>query len=255
MAWTKSKEEIEILRETGKLHARILSDLAQMVKPGVTTKQLDEYAEKEVRDAGDEPAFLHYRPEGMSIPYPASLCVSVNDEIVHGIPTKDNVLKDGDLVSLDLGIKHQGLITDAAITVPVGKVSKELRTLIDVTQGALMAGIDVAQVGNTIGDIGFAISDYVRPHKYGVIRELGGHGVGHEVHEEPFIANFGKKGTGYDLEVGMVFALEPMFTLGKPHISLLGDGYTIVSQDHSWSAHFEHTIAITEDGPVILTEK
>ncbi|MCK5592387.1 MAG: M24 family metallopeptidase, partial [Candidatus Pacebacteria bacterium] len=158
MAWTKSKEEIEILRETGKLHARILSDLAQMVKPGVTTKQLDEYAEKEVRDAGDEPAFLHYRPEGMSIPYPASLCVSVNDEIVHGIPTKDNVLKDGDLVSLDLGIKHQGLITDAAITVPVGKVSKELRTLIDVTQGALMAGIDVAQVGNTIGDIGFAIS-------------------------------------------------------------------------------------------------
>ena len=255
MAWTKSKEEIETLREAGKLHSRILSDLSRMVKSGVATKQLDLYAEKEIRDAGDEPAFLHYRPEGVSTPYPASLCVSVNDEIVHGIPTEEKVLKDGDLVSLDLGIKHQGLITDAAVTVPVGKVSKELQTLMDVTQGALLVGIEAAQVGNTIGDIGFAISNYVRPYKYGVIRELGGHGVGHKVHEEPFIANFGKKGEGYKLEVGMVFALEPMFTLGKPHISLLSDGYTIVSQDHSWSAHFEHTIAITEDGPLIITDK
>jgi methionyl aminopeptidase len=254
MSWTKTEGEIAILREAGKLHARILADLATMVRPGVSTKDLDDYARKATDDAGDTPAFLNYRPEGAHRPFPASLCVSINDEVVHGIPSATRILKEGDLVSLDYGINRQGLITDAAITVPVGKVSKELETLMRVTQEALMAGIAAARVGNHIGDIGFAIAECARPHKYGVIQELGGHGVGHKVHEDPYIPNFGKKGTGFMLEEGMVLALEPMFTLGSRYVALEKDGYTIVSQDHSWSAHFEHTIAITKDGPVILTE-
>lgn len=254
MAWTKTESEIAILRDAGRLHARILADLAKMVRPGISTKDLDAYAEKEIRDAGDEPAFLYYQPHGARRPYPATLCVSLNDEVVHGIPSETRILKEGDVVSLDLGIKRKGLITDAAITVPVGKVSKELQVLIRVTQEALTAGIEVAQVGNHIGDIGFAIAQCARPHNYGIIQELGGHGVGHKVHEDPYVPNFGKKGEGFALEAGMVLALEPMFTLGSRYIKLREDGYTITSQDHSWSAHFEHTIAITNNGPIILTE-
>jgi methionyl aminopeptidase len=253
MAWIKTQDEIATLREAGKLHARILDDLAKMVKPGVSTKELDDYARKETEAAGDTPAFLNYRPEGASRPFPASVCISINDEVVHGIPSADRILKEGDLVSLDFGIKRNGLITDAAITVPVGKVSKELQTLMRVTEEALMAGIDAARGGNCVGDIGAAISAVAKPHGYGIIRELGGHGVGHKVHEDPYIPNFGKKGEGYELEEGMVLALEPMFTLGSRYIKLLNDGYTIVSQDHSWSAHFEHTIAITKGEPIIIT--
>lgn len=253
MAWTKTKDEIAILREAGRLHARILNDLASMVKPGICTKELDRFAEHEIRSAGDEPAFLQYQPHGARRPYPASLCVSLNDEIVHGIPSEDRILKNGDIISLDLGIKRKGLITDAAITVAVGNISKELEMLMRVTKEALMAGIEAAQIGNHIGDIGFAIMQCARPHKYGVVQELGGHGVGHKVHEDPYVPNFGKKGEGYVLEEGMVLALEPMFTLGSRYIKLEADGYTITSQDHSSSAHFEHTIAITKEGPQILT--
>ncbi len=255
MAWTKNKEEIASLRETGKIHSRILSELAKIVKPGINTKNLDTYAEETVRKEGGVPAFLNYRPEGARYPYPASLCVSINEEIVHGIPSEDRILREGDIVSLDLGIKKDGLITDAAITVTVGKVSHELKELIAATNNALYAGIEAAQPGSYIGDIGFAISESVKGYNYGVIRDLAGHGVGHKVHEDPFIPNYGKKGEGYELEVGMVLALEPMFTLGSHHILLADDGYTVLSRDRSISAHSEHTIAITENGPLILTEQ
>jgi methionyl aminopeptidase len=255
MSWTKSEKEIATLREIGKLHARILNDIETMVKPGISTLELDRYAEQEVRKAGATPAFLHYQPQGAHRPYPATLCVSVNDEIVHGIPSKDRILKEGDIVSCDLGVKQHGLITDAAITVAVGKVSHEVQTLMDATQEALRAGIEVCRAGNHIGDIGAAISGYIKPFKYGEIYELGGHGVGHKVHEEPFVPNMGKKGTGHELEPGMVLALEPMFSLGSSHIVLHDDGYTIATKDGAYSAHFEHTIAITEGDPIILTAK
>ena len=242
------------LREAGRILSDVLLATAKLVKPGVTAAALDLAAEEMIRARGGSPAFLNYQPRGAAYPFPAALCVSINDEVVHGIPSEKRILKEGDIISLDLGINRKGLITDAAITVAVGKVSKELETLMRVTENALAAGIEAAQVGNHIGDISFAIQECARPHKYGVIQELGGHGVGHKVHEDPYVPNFGKKGAGHALEPGMVLALEPMFTLGSRYIRLGGDGYTITSQDHSPSAHFEHTIAITEKGPIILTE-
>ncbi|MCK5027011.1 MAG: type I methionyl aminopeptidase [Candidatus Pacebacteria bacterium] len=254
MAWTKTKEEIKILREGGKRHAYILSCLREATFPGVSTKELDNIAESLIRENGDLPSLLNYKPEGASYPFPASVCISVNDEIVHGIPS-ERILKNGDIVSFDFCMTHKNLITDSTITVPVGVVSKELKGLILVTNNALYAGIEAAQLGSHIGDIGFAISRSVKDFGYGVIRDLAGHGVGHKVHEDPFIPNYGKKGEGYELEEGMVLALEPMFTLGSPHISLADDGYTVFSKDRSTSAHSEHTIAITKEGPLILTEQ
>ncbi len=248
------RSEIKSLREGGKRLACILYKVADIVKPGISTKELDIFAEKLIRDGGDKPAFLHYKPSGADRPYPASLCVSVNDEIVHGIPS-DRVLKEGDLVGLDLGLVHDGLITDTAITVCVGNITKEKQNLIDATKEALYAGISVARAGAYIGDIGNAIEESIKPYGYGLIEELGGHGVGRKVHEEPFIANYGKKGTGIKLEAGMVIALEPMFTLGAKKIILGKDGFTFKTKDGSVSAHFEHTILITDGDPEILTEK
>ncbi|MFC1775601.1 type I methionyl aminopeptidase [Patescibacteria group bacterium] len=248
-----SQKEIDLLREGGKRLANILHTVAREVRPGVTTKELDTLAEKLIRDGGDEPAFLNYKPEGASRPYPASLCVSVNNEIVHGLPG-DRVLEQGDIVGLDLGLTHGGLVTDSAITVPVGNISKEKQWLSDATLGALHAGIDAARAGNTIGDIGHAIEEFIKPYGYGLIEELGGHGVGRKVHEEPFIANYGKKGTGMKLMPGVVIALEPMFTLGGKDVILAKDGFTFKTADRSTSAHFEHTILITDDEPEILTQ-
>jgi methionyl aminopeptidase len=255
MAWLKTKKEIDLLREGGKLHARILEDLKNMAKPGMSTKDLNDYAEQEIRKAGDKPSFLNYQPYGADRPYPASLCVSVNDEIVHGIPSKKRILKEGDIVTCDLGVTHNGLITDAAITFPVGKISKEVETLLKVTEESLMAGIKAARAGNHVGDIGAAVFACSIPYGYGVVRDLGGHGVGHQVHEDPHIPNFGRPGSRELLEPGMVLAIEPMFTLGTHKVKLLKDGYTFSTADHSLSAHFEHTIAITKGDPIILTVK
>lgn len=248
-------KEVEALREAGKRHAEILAALKDAVEPGVTTGALDALAEKMVREYGDKPAFKGYQPDGASFPYPASVCISVNDEIVHGIPG-ERVLKEGDIVGLDFGVKHEGLITDAAITVPVGEISEELNELIKVTEQALYAGIDAAKLGNRIGDISAAIEQSVRSHgeNYGLIKELGGHGVGRRVHEDPYIPNFGRPGTGEVLKEGMVLALEPMFSLGKPDILLDEDGYTIKTLDGSISAHYEHTVRISKDGPEVITE-
>ena len=247
--FTKRPEDIEILVEAGKRHAAILTILAEMVLPGVSTHTLNETAEKLIVDGGDEPAFLGYTPEGASRPYPAGLCVSVNDAIVHGIPNEHPlILKEGDIVGLDLGVRHNGMITDSALTVPVGKIDAVAKKLIQATREALRAG-------NTTGDIGEAIERVATSYGFPVVSELGGHGVGYRVHEEPFVPNFGTKGEGEPLVPGMVLALEPILSEGSSRIKLDRDGYTYRTRDGSRSAHFEHTIVIT-DGPArVLTRR
>ncbi|HBB49711.1 TPA: type I methionyl aminopeptidase [Candidatus Nomurabacteria bacterium] len=250
----KTPEEIKILREGGKHLATVFRKLKEKVIPGVSTKDLDIYAEKLIREMGDTPAFLNYRPEGANNPYPASLCVSVNDEVVHGIPHKNRILEEGDIVSIDLGIKHRGLFTDMALTVPVGVVSKENTKLMRITEQALQTGIDAARAGNTVGDIGYAIENFIHPHKYGIVEVLSGHGVGKAIHEDPYIPNFGKKGAGAKLEPGMVIAIEPMINIGTKNVTIDNDGYTFRTADGKNSAHFEHTILITNKKAEILTK-
>jgi len=255
MVTIKTDKDIEILREGGRRLARILAAVAKEVKPNVTTDYLNTYAEKLISEGGDTSAFLNYKPKGASRPYPASLCVSINEEVVHGIPNeKPRILKEGDVVKLDLGLIHQGLITDHAVTVAVGKTQAKIGKFLKLTEQALYAGIDEAKAGNRTGDIGFAIESVARPKKYGIIEELAGHGVGYSVHEDPFVPNFGIKGQGVLLRPGMVIAIEPMFTLGKPHIDLAPDGYTVKTKDKSLATHFEHTVLITAQGPEILTK-
>jgi len=250
----KNPEEIEILREGGKRLAEILSILASKVVPGVSALELEEEAMRLIKKGGDEPAFLGYRPQGAKRPFPAALCVSVNDEIVHGIPNEtEKIVKEGDIVSLDFGLLHHGLITDAAITVPVGEVDEESKKLIETTKVALESGIEATKPGNTIGDIGAAITRVVRESGFTLAESLVGHGVGYRVHEDPFVPNFGIAGRGEKLVPGLVIAIEPMVNIGKSGIKILFDGYTIKTRDGSRSAHFEHTVAITENGHIILT--
>lgn len=254
-SFIKTEKEIEILRECGKRLARVLDELEKAVRPGVSTKELDLLAEKLIRATGDTPSFLGYQPYGANFPYPGTLCVSVNDEIVHGIGKENCILKEGDIIGLDLGMTHNGLITDSARTVAVGKISAPAQKLLDTTKKALEVGINTAKAGAYSGDIGYAIENFVKPYKYGIVRELGGHGVGRKVHEEPYIPNFGtRKGVGVKLKPGMVIAVEPMLNIGKRGIVLDKDGYTYRTADRSLSAHFEHTVLIAKDGPEILTK-
>jgi methionyl aminopeptidase len=250
----KTKEEINILREAGKVHSLILQTLKQAVQPGVSAFELDTLARAMLEEHNMRPAFLNYTPEGVSYPYPAALCVSVNDEVVHGIPLEDIILREGDIVSLDLGVEYKNLITDSAITVAVGSIPQNVQDLLSATQKALEVGIQAAQPGNTVGDIGHAIEKFVKPQGYGIIKILAGHGVGYSVHEDPYVPNYGKPGTGEKLVPGMVIAIEPMLTLGGEEVAVTEDEYTYVTYDGSLSAHFEHTVAITEEGPVILTK-
>jgi len=251
----KTPEEIEIIREGGKHLATVLHKVKEKVAPGVSTKDLDIYAEKIIREMGDTPAFLNYRPEGAPTPFPASLCVSVNDEVVHGIPKKNKILKEGDIVSLDLGIKHRGLFTDMALTVGVGKVSREDLKLMQITEQSLQIGIAAARAGGTTGDIGYAIEKYIHSQgQYGIVEVLAGHGVGVAIHEDPFIPNFGKKGTGVKLVPGMIVAIEPMVNSGTKNVTIDDDEWTFRTADKKNSAHFEHTILITEGGSEILTK-
>lgn len=251
----KKPVEIGHLREGGKLLAGILRIVADRVAPGVHTKELEDFARAEMEKAGGIPAFLGYKPHGAKRPYPAALCVSINDAIVHGIPNEEDfVLKEGDIVSLDAGLKYKNLYTDTAITVPVGRVRPEEQKLIDVTKEALEAGIRAVRAGGTVGDIGFAVEEFVRPHGLGIVRELSGHGVGYKVHEDPYVPNYGEKGQGERLQAGMVIAIEPMLTLGTEKIKLDKDGYTYRTTDGSKAAHFEHTIVVTESGAEILTQ-
>lgn len=250
----KTSKEIEILREGGKRLARILKAVSEKVAPGVTAEELDAYAYELITAGGDEPAFLNYKPYGAKKPYPASLCVSVNSEVVHGIPSEKTVLKDGDIVSIDLGLKHKGLFTDHAVTVPVGEISKEVQELLRITKEALSAGIVQARAGKCTGDVGAAVQAFAMKHNFGIVRDLSGHGVGRAIHEDPYIPNYGKPGKGDLFRPGMVVAIEPMFNLGTQEVVLLRDGYTYKTADGKPSAHFEHTVLITEKGPEILTK-
>jgi len=249
----KTKEQIDIIREGGKILAQILKKVAKKVSPGISTFELDKYTYDLIKESGAETALLNYKPEGARTAYPATICISVNDEIVHGIPKKTKILKEGDIVSLDLVIKYKGLFTDHTLTVPDGKISKKDQQLLDDTNKALEIGIWAAKGGSTIGDIGFAIESFVNK-KYGIVRELAGHGVGVKIHEDPYVPNYGKSGKGQKLIPGMVIAIEPMLNIGRDDIISLADGYTIKTADKSRSAHFEHTVLITEGDAEILTK-
>lgn len=254
MITIKTKQDIAILRQGGKRHAEILRQLARMVKPGISARELDDKARELIAEKGDKSAFLDYKPNGSPRPYPAALCVSINDEVVHGIPNEsDKVLKEGDIVGIDLGLVHEGLITDSAITVPVGKISPELEKLLEVTKEALKAGIKAAKGGKRTGDIGAAISKYAIANGYGIVEALAGHGVGYAVHEMPYVPNWGEAGKGNILKPGMVIAIEPMFNLGVADVYLNKDGYTYHTADGKPSAHFEHTVLITKGDAEVLT--
>jgi len=247
MITTKTQEEIKTIKEGGTILANVLKELEKMAKPGITTLELDRAAEALILSAGGKPAFKGYAG------FPYSLCTSINENIVHGFPSK-YALKEGDLLKLDLGVLYKGFNTDMATTIAVGKVSFEAKRLINVTKKALRLGIKKAKVGNTIGDIGNTIQRFVEDQGFGVVRDLCGHGIGKEVHEDPKIPNFGKRQTGEKLVEGMVICIEPMVTAGDYNLKKSDDGYGYATKDNSLSAHFEHTIAITKKGPRILTE-
>lgn len=255
MITIKTQEEIALLREGGRRHAWILQQLKDAVAPGVSTKELNDLAVKLIREGGDTPSFLGYTPAGAFRPYPAALCVSINNEVVHGVPNEQpKILKEGDIVSLDLGVTHTGMITDAAITVPVGTITPIASDLIQVTTAALEAGIAAASAGRYVGDIGYAVSRVVEGSPFSIVDVLAGHGVGYKVHEDPFVPNVGRKGEGPRLKSGMVLALEPIVNEGGPDVIFdEEDGYTVRTADGKLSAHFEHTILITDTGAEVLT--
>lgn len=256
MITKKTPEEIEILKEAGAILAKMLKEIAKEAVPGVTTLSLDDKAMELTEEYGVEPILLGYHPTFADYPYPAAVCISVNDCVQHGIPSEEVVLKEGDTVNIDMSISHKGMIVDSGITVPVGNISDEAKRLLAVTQEALAHGIKAAQPGGHIGDISAAIEQFVESRGFSVVEVLCGHGVGYAVHEEPTIPNFGTKGTGPKIEVGHVYAIEPIVNIGKPDVYFddEGDGYSVYTEDGSWSAHFEHTVAITESGPLILTK-
>jgi len=243
----KSVDEIEILREGGKILYEILHKTAELVKPGVSTGELNEFAEKMCEDLGVVGAFKDYHG------YPAAMCTSVNEACVHGIPSFDYILKEGDLIGLDMGVTHKGLITDSAITVPVGEISLDHQHLMKTTKKALDEAIKVAVVGNQVGAISSIIQKTVEKQGYSPVRELIGHGVGYEVHEPPEVPNFGSKNDGPYLEEGMVIAIEPIVSMGGWQVKSLADKWTMVTEDDAMTAHFEHTIAIQKDRPVVIT--
>ncbi|HMP67509.1 MAG TPA: type I methionyl aminopeptidase [Candidatus Paceibacterota bacterium] len=251
----KTKSEIEKLRIGGKKLAEIIDATAKQVKPGVFANELNDFAHQMMLKMGVKSSFLNYRPSGARTPFPASICVSINDEIVHGIPEKTKQIKSGDVVKIDGGIISDGLFTDHAITVAVGEVSKDINELINRTKEALNAGIKKCVIGNYISDIGLAIEKVAKKSNLTVVNDLTGHGVGYAVHEDPFVPNCGGFGKREILENGLVIAIEPMFTLGRPEIIVARDGHTYKTKDGSIATQFEHTVAITEKGPIILTKK
>jgi methionyl aminopeptidase len=246
MITIKTPQEIEIMRQNNRLVAQVLQRLKEAIKPGITTKKLDQLAERSIREGGAIPAFKGYRG------YPASLCVSVNEEVVHGIPGPHQ-LQEGEIVSLDLGAYRNGYYGDAAITIPVGKVSEEATRLIAITQQALAKGIEQATDGNRLLDISHAIQSWVESQGFSVVRDFVGHGIGRALHEDPQVPNFGPPHHGPRLRPGMVLAIEPMINVGTWEVKVLKDGWTVVTADRSLSAHFEHTIAISDGEPDILS--
>lgn len=244
----KTDAEITSMRESGRMLATVLDVVKKQVTAGITAKELSDMAGREVKALGGKSAFLGYQG------FPDHICISVNDEIVHGIPRQETVIANGDIVSLDYGVNYKGMITDSAVSVICGEAPKRVRNLVAHTEQALHAGLSAIKGGCYAGDIGFAVEKVLNTHKYGIIRDLVGHGVGHEVHEDPNIPNYGRKGTGAQLVAGMTIAVEPMATLGGEAIAIDNDGWTIRTADGSLAAHFEHTVLITRDGCEILTQ-
>ncbi|MDZ7744303.1 MAG: type I methionyl aminopeptidase [Candidatus Saccharibacteria bacterium] len=248
----KTDTEIKHMRESGKILATVHQLLRNKVAPGVSTKQLADIARDELKRLGGKPSFLGY--PGGSDSFPDVLCVSINEEVVHGIPRANRVIEEGDIVSMDFGVTYKGMITDSAISVIAGNAKKPSVTrLIKDTEASLLAGIDVVRDGVRVGDIGFAVQQSLERGGYGIVRDLVGHGVGHKLHEEPNIPNYGLQNTGPTLQAGMTIAIEPMATLGAHHVVMAEDGWTVVTADGSLAAHFEHSVLITDDGYEILT--
>lgn len=235
--------------ENGGLLAGILEGVKLLAKPGISTLDLDQFAEESIRRAGAVPAFKGYRG------YRHTLCCSVNHEVVHGIPSADRILRDGDILSLDIGLKREGLFSDMATTVSIGRVSPEITRFLEISEQSLWAGIRKAIPGNRLGDVSNAVQTHVEKHGFSVVRDYVGHGIGRQMHEEPVIPNFGPPKTGPRLEVGMVLAIEPMVNVGGHAVRVLDDGWTVVTVDNSLSAHFEHSVAVTENGPKVLTNQ
>ncbi len=246
MVILKRPDEIEKMRTSNRIVAEILTALKEKTKPGVTTLELDRYSEELARKKGAKPAFKGYRG------YPFSLCASVNEEVVHGMPS-GRILRSGDILSIDFGVRYKGYCGDAAITVPVGDISEEAWKLLQITERSLYEGIQQAMTGNRLGDISAGVQRCVEAAGFSVVRDFGGHGIGKSLHEEPHIPNYGVVGRGIELKCGMVLAIEPMVNAGTYKVNILDNGWTVVTQDGRLSAHFEHTVAITEQGPVILS--
>ncbi len=245
----KSAAEIEKMRQSGHIVRQVLDHLRTLVAPGMTTMDLERAAEKKMKELGAKPAFKGY------FDYPCVLCTSINDEIVHGIPSERRTLKSGDIVSIDCGVVLDGYYGDSAITVAVGDdVAPELRKLLDVTEASLYKGIQQVLIGNAVGDVGAAVQEYVEANGFSVVREFVGHGIGTKLHEEPQVPNYGSRGHGTRLREGMVIAIEPMVNFGKPETRVLDDKWTAVTADGSFSAHFEHCVAVTKNGPMVLTQ-
>ena len=247
MIEVKNDSELQKMREAGKVTAAVLKLMTELVKPGISTWELDAAAEKTIRSFGATPLFLGYYG------FPGSICASVNEEVVHGIPKKDRILKSGDIISIDTGARLDGFCSDAAITLGVGKVSDEAQRLMDVTKKSLYKAIGQVKPGKRLGDVEHAVETFAKQNGVGVVRDYCGHGIGRNMHEEPSIPNFGKPGTGPLLEKGMVLAIEPMLTAGTYRVRELDDGWTVVTADGKYAAHFEHTVAVTANGSEIFT--
>jgi methionyl aminopeptidase len=244
----KSQAELEKMKRSGQIVRQVLDAVKMLAAPGVSTMDLEHAAEEKIRELGAKPAFKGY------CDYPCVLCTSVNNEIIHGIPSEKRVLKEGDIVSIDCGVVLDGYYGDSAITVPVGKsLSPELQKLLDVTETSLKKAIAEVRLGKTVGDVGAAVQEYVEANGFSVVREFVGHGIGTKLHEDPQVPNFGTRGHGTRLREGMVLAIEPMVNIGKPGARVLDDKWTAVTEDGSYSAHFEHTVAVTRNGPLVLT--
>jgi len=246
MVIRKSREELDKMRRAGLIVAETLRELRRMVEPGISTRQLDAYAEKKIRAAGAYPTFKHYRK------FPASICASLNDEVVHGIPS-DRKLREGDIIKIDCGATLDGYVGDAAITVPVGKVSPDIENLLEVTRASLFRAMEKMVPGNRLYDVSYAVQEFVEEKGFSVVRDFCGHGVGQQMHEDPQVPNYGRPGTGPRLKDGWVLAIEPMVNSGTHEVKILEDGWTVKTKDGKASSHFEHTIAVTEDGPVVMT--
>ena len=253
MIFLKSHQEIEIMRVANRVVSEILAELRETIRPGISTGEVDRIAAELIRKKGVHSAFKGYQIRDGTVPFPATICISLNDEVVHGIPSAQRVVKDGDVVSLDFGVIYKDFYGDAAVTFALGKVVEKTRQLIEATAASLEEGIAQATVGNRLGNVSAAIQGRAESEGFSVVREFVGHGVGRRLHEDPPVPNYGVRDRGVRLREGMVLAIEPMVNAGKPEVQLKDDGWTAITRDGSLSAHFEHSVAITEKGPVVLS--